>query len=127
MNTKKFERKIKVQINKIFPELDLKQINFSEGTDNSPEGTYVFFKDDKFHVISTEKGKIRAHEKYNTIDDVLWEVLEIVLFDMAMGYALKNREQGKDFRRYLFNKEIELFAKFGAEFKKKNSMKLIIF
>lgn len=46
-------------------------------------------------------------------------MLEIVLFDMAMDYALKNSEQGKDFRRHLFNKEVELFAKFGAEFRKK--------
>lgn len=58
----------------------------------------------------------------------MWEVLEIVLFDMAMDYALKNREQGKDFRRLLFNKEIELFAKFGVEFKNKkvNEIKNIL-
>ncbi|MCI9127235.1 MAG: hypothetical protein HFG28_08565 [Eubacterium sp.] len=128
MNTKQLERKIKFQINKFFPELDLRQINFSEGIDSSPEGTYVFFKNDKFHVIFTEKGKIRMHEEYNIIDDVLWEVLEIVLFDMAMDYALKNREQGKDFRRLLFNQEIELFGKFGAEFKNKkvNEIKNIL-
>lgn len=59
------------------------------------------------------------HEEYTIFDDVLWEVLEIVLFDIAMDYALKNREKGKDFRRRLFNKEIELFAKFGVEFKNK--------
>lgn len=117
MDTKQLEREIKFQVNKIFPELDLRQINFSEGTDNSPEGTYIFFKDDNFHVLFTEKGKIRTHEQYNEIENVLWDVLEIVLFDVAMDYALKNREDGKDFRRPLFKKEIELYAKFGMEFK----------
>lgn len=121
MDTKQLEREIKIQVNKFYPELDLKQINFSEGTDNSPEGTYVFFKDNTFHVLFTEKGKIRTHGVYNKIENVLWDVLEIVLFDVAMDYALKNREKGKDFRRPLFKKEIELYAKFGKKFKNKKN------
>ena len=117
VNTEQLEREIKVQVNKFFPELDWRQISFSEGTDNSPEETYIFSKDDNFHVMFTEKGKIRTHKEYDKVEDVLWDVLEIVLFDVAMDYALKNREQGKDFRRLLFKKEIELYAKFGMEFK----------
>lgn len=119
MDTKQLEREIKIQVNKFYPELNLKQINFSEGTDDSLEGTYIFFKDNTFHVLFTEKGKIRKHEVYNKIENVLWDVLEIVLFDVAMDYALKNREEGKDFRRPLFKKEIELYAKFGTKFKNK--------
>ena len=75
MDTKQLEREIKAQVNKVFPELDLSQINFSEGTDSSPEGTYIFFKDGNINVMFIEKGKIRTHEKYNSVDDVLWDVL----------------------------------------------------
>ena len=117
MDTKQLERELKAQVNQFFPELDLKQIKFCEGTDSSPEGTYIFVKDGKFNVVFTEKGKIRTHEKYNEFGEVLWDVLEIVLFDMAMDYAMKNREQGKDFRRPLFKREIELYARFGTDFK----------
>ena len=84
MNTEQLEREIKVQVNKFFPELDWRQISFSEGTDNSPEETYIFSKDDNFHVMFTEKGKIRTHKEYDKVEDVLWDVLEIVLFDVAM-------------------------------------------
>lgn len=58
MNTKQLERKIKVQINKVFPELDLRQINFSEGTDNSPEGTYVFLRMISFMLYGLKKAKL---------------------------------------------------------------------
>ena len=34
-----------------------------------------------------------------------------------MEYATSNRKNGKDFRRALFSKEIELFSLFGEDFK----------
>ena len=33
---------------------------FAEGTDNSAEGTYIFSKDNEYHILFTEKGKIRS-------------------------------------------------------------------
>lgn len=116
MDTNMLKKEIESQVTKVFPGIDLKQINFCEGGDNSPEGTYVFYKNNKYHILFTEKGKIRTHKEYESIDDILWEVLDIVLFNIAMEYAVKNKEKGRDFRRLLFAKEIELYAKFGKDF-----------
>lgn len=33
---------------------------FVEGTDNSVEGTYIFNKNNEYHILFTEKGKIRS-------------------------------------------------------------------
>ena len=48
---------------------------------------------------------------------MLWYVLEVVLFNVAMDYAIKNQKNGKDFRRILFAKEIELYSEFGEDFR----------
>lgn len=57
MNTKQLEKKIKVQINEFFPELDLGQIYFSKGIHNSPEGTYVFLRMISFMLYWLKKEK----------------------------------------------------------------------
>lgn len=36
---------------------------------------------------------------------------------------MNNREKGKDFRRALFKKELEIYSLFGEQFEKSNSMK----
>ena len=101
------------------PKLKLTQIKFCVGTDNSPEGTYVYVENGKYYYVFTEKGKIREKKELETEEDVLWNVLEVVLFDIAIDYAIKNQNKGEDFRRKLFAKEIELFSKFGENFKKR--------
>lgn len=119
MTTNELEHEIKSRINKIMPELNMSQIRFCKGNDNSPEGTYIYFQNGRYHYIFTEKGRIRVHEELSSVSDVLWKVLNIVLDDISIDYAMKNREEGKDFRRPLFKKEIELFSKFGDEFEKR--------
>ena len=116
MNTKQLEREIRTQVNRVYPELDLRGIYFSEGTENSPEGTYVYSRGNEFHVVFIEKGKRKTQEICHKLNEVLWNVLETVLFDVAMDYALKHRVEGKDFRRPLFKKEVELYGRFSKEF-----------
>ena len=74
-------------------------------------------ENDKYYYVFTEKGKIREKKELVTEEDVLWYVLEVVLFNVAMDYAIKNRKKGEDFRRILFKKEIELYSRFGENFK----------
>ncbi len=116
LDTRELEKEIKSQITKTIPNINFNGINFSIGTDNSPEGTYIYAQEDKYHLVFTEKGKVRVHRELDTKDEVLWSVLDIVVFDVAMDYAMKNRVQGEDFRRQLFAKEIELYARFGKVF-----------
>lgn len=92
---------------------------FTEGTDTSIEGTYIFNKNNKYHVLFTEKGKIRSEIVTEEKREVLWNALEIFSTDIIMDFAMRNREKGKDFRRALFAKEKEIFSIFGNDFDKR--------
>lgn len=97
---------------------------FAEGTDNSIEGSYIFSKNEEYHILFTEKGKIRSDIVTNEEIDVLWNVLQIITPNVAMEYALCNREKGRDFRRALFSKEKEIFSMFGKYFEKRKDAEI---
>jgi len=97
---------------------------FSEGSDNSAEGTYIFCKNDEYHILFTEKGKIRSDIVTNVEREVLWNALEIFSTEMIMDFAVHNRENGKDFRHGLFAKEREIFSKFGKDFEKRKNKEI---
>ncbi len=101
---------------------------FGEGTDNSIEGTYIFNKNNEYHILYTEKGKIRNDILTDDKREVLWHAVQIVSVEIIMNYAMHNREKGKDFRRAFFAKEIEVFSLFGEDFekRKKEEIKIIL-
>lgn len=117
--TKELEKNIKQKIYDKIPNINLQSINFIEGNDESPEGIYVFTENDEYIFIYTEKGKIRERKVLNNENDLMWSILNSVLFKVSMEYAIANRRTGEDFRKALFIKEIELFSLFGDEFKKR--------
>lgn len=94
---------------------------FAEGTDNSIEGTYIFSKDNEYHILFTEKGKIRRDIVTSDEREVLWSALGILSTNIIMDFAMQNREKGKDFRRNLFAKEREIFSLFGEDFEKRKA------
>ncbi len=94
---------------------------FVEGTDNSVEGTYIFNKNNEYHIVFTEKGKIRSDIITDVEREVLWNVLEILSAKIILDFAMRNREKGKDFRRALFAKEKEIFSMFGKDFEKRKN------
>ena len=48
-------------------------------------------------------------------------MLDIVVFHIALTYATQVYNHKSDFRRILFEKEIELFSLFGDDFKNKKA------
>ena len=92
---------------------------FTEGTDNSVEGTYIFSRNNEYHILFAEKGKIRSDIVTYEKREVLWNAVEIISNNIIMQYAICNREKGKDFRRALFKKEVEIFSLFGEDFRKR--------
>jgi len=110
---------MKDRIYKYIPDANLGQIYFSEENEHGFEGTYIYVSEGKYKTASVEKGIIKTKEEYENFDDVLWFVLNVVVFSVALEYASKNREKGKDFRRVLFKKEVELCSMFGAHFEKR--------
>ncbi|MDD3393472.1 MAG: Imm63 family immunity protein [Anaerotignum sp.] len=124
LSTVELEIYIKKSIKDILPKVEIKGINFCVGYNNSPEGTYVFSEDGKYHFMFTEKGRISDDKELYDVTEVLLNVLNAVLFDISMEYAIENRIEGKDFRRSLFKKEIELFSMFGEDFKQRKSKEI---
>lgn len=72
---------------------------FTEGTDNSVEGTYIFNKNNEYHILFTEKGKIRSDIVTDDKREVLWNAVEIFSTNIIMNFAICNREKGKDFEK----------------------------
>lgn len=96
--------------------IQVDNVYFAEGHDNSVEGTYIFAKNDKYHVLFTEKGKIRSDIATSDEREVLWHAVGKFSFNIILDFAKRNQESGKDFRRALFAKETEIFALFGKDF-----------
>ena len=97
---------------------------FAEGSANSVEGTYIFSKNNEYHILFVEKGRIRSDIVTNIEREVLWNALEILSFNITMDFAMQNRENGKDFRRTLFAKEKEIFSLFGKDFEMRKNAEI---
>ena len=116
--TIELKRYIINQIENKIGSVDWRKINFAEGNENSAEGTYIFSRDNVYHILFTEKGKVREDKITTDEKEVIRSVLDIVSFDIAMEFAISNREKNKDFRRKLYEKEVEIYSLFGETFEK---------
>ena len=116
--TIELKRYIINQIENKIGSVDWRKINFAEENENSAEGTYIFSRDNVYHILFTEKGKVREDKITTDEKEVIRSVLDIVSFDIAMEFAISNREKNKDFRRKLFEKEVEIYSLFGETFEK---------
>ena len=125
--TIELKRYIINQIENKIGSVDWRKINFAEGNENSAEGTYIFSRDNVYHILFTEKGKVREDKITTDEKEVIRSVLDIVSFDIAMEFAISNREKNKDFRRKLFEKEVEIYSLFGETFEKSKKREIKIF
>lgn len=94
---------------------------FSEGAEGSAEGTYIFNRDNEYHILDTEKGKISRDIVTDEEREVLWYALRAFSIQIVLDFAKRNEEKGKDFRRALFAKEKEIFSLFGSDFEKRKN------
>ncbi len=124
LSTIELENYIKKEILDRLGKTDWQDINFKEGNKNSIEGTYIFNQNNEYHILYTEKGKIKEDRITSEKEEVLWCVVDIISFKIAMKYAMKNREEGRDFRRALFKKEVEIYSQFGEKFEKKKRLEI---
>lgn len=124
LSTEELKNYIHNEIKTQLGEIPCSNLFFTEGTDNSVEGTYVFNKDKEYHILFAEKGKVRSDIVTNRKREVLWNVIGVVSVNIIMDFALCNREKGKDFRRALFRKEKEIFSLFGDDFKKRKEKEI---
>ena len=87
-------------------EVSFKGIYFEEGKKGSAEGVYIFAKNNGYHVLYTERGQIQKERISLDEREILWEVLANVSIPIIRKYAVRNRQNGKDFRRARFFKSL---------------------
>ena len=114
LSTEELKNYVYNEIRTRLGEVSCGNLFFAEGTDNS-----VFNKNNEYHILFTEKGKIRSDIVTDEKREVLWNVVEIISANIIINFAICNREKGKDFRRALFAKEKEIFSLFGQDFQKR--------
>jgi len=90
--------------------VELVNVFFAEGNDNSQEGTYVFTDENGYNYLFTEKGKIQKHEITMEIFQIAYWVMDKIVFGVALEYATENRVPNRDFRRILFEEEKKLWS-----------------
>lgn len=94
-------------------DLPLKSIYFEEGNECSSEGVYLFTKDNKYHYLETEKGKIMCDDTTVEVEEILYRIVGVIILNLALDSV----KGGESFRREFHEKQIELFSLFGEEFK----------
>ena len=74
------------------------------------------------HYVVVERGKELEHVTTCDIDELLWHVFQSVTFDLASDFAVKHRVEGRDFRRTLFSKQLELLAALSPEWARREAL-----
>src|SRR6185436_14130198 len=101
-------------------ERDLPTFGNSEGTgrpDVEVSGTHCTF----YHYVVRERDREYERTTTNDIDDLLYTVLVHVSFSVAMRFEIQHRVPGQDFRRLMFQKQIELLASLRPEWAERQS------
>lgn len=60
LSTEELKRYVCNEIQMKLGEVACGNLFFAEGTDDSVEGTYIFSKNNEYHILFAEKGKIRS-------------------------------------------------------------------
>ncbi|MDE6662812.1 MAG: hypothetical protein K2K46_05635 [Lachnospiraceae bacterium] len=124
LSTEELKKYVYSEIQTILGDVSCNNLFFAEGTDNSVEGTYIFSRDNQYHILFTEKGKVRSDIVTDKKREVLWNALNIISTSIIMDFAMCNRDKDKDFRRALFAKEKEIFSLFGSDFEKRKNKEI---
>lgn len=61
---------------------------------------------DKYHLVVTERGSELERFSTGSKEEAMYRLLSAITFEIASDYELKNRIEGRDFRRMLFAKQV---------------------
>lgn len=76
----------------------------------------IRIKKNGYHYVILEKGQEIKHQVTKNLDELLYWTFKDITFEMACDYEVRNRIEGQDFRRLLFNKQLELINLISEEF-----------
>jgi hypothetical protein len=91
--------------------------------DKGEEGR-CYSDDDGYHYRYFERGILRQDEATSDLSEITFIALESSVHPLASRYECKHRIKGQDFRRLLFEKELQYFSIIGEEYKRKIEAKI---
>ena len=84
-------------------------IFYREGGENCIEGLYIWSDEKGYNYLYTEKGRIYKHIITNDFFDIIYVVLDEYIWNLSIKYAREHLDPNKDFRRALFDRQVELW------------------
>jgi hypothetical protein len=89
--------------------------------DGSP---HVEVSDDLYHYVVTERGEELERRSTPHADELLYWLLQGVTFSLSCDFELRHRVVGKDFRRLLFAKQLELLRGLSLDWERKRAKEI---
>ena len=91
---------------------------FSETRPAISDGWYVFW-DQQYVLVFEERGKETERIESQDAKDILYRIFKSITSSIASEYELDHRIESQDFRRILFDKQLELLNTIDESFAKK--------
>lgn len=93
-----------------------------EPSDNG--SPHVEFIDGEFQYVVTERGSESDRRSTPEINEILYWLVNDLVFWMSVNYELKNRIEAQDCRRVMFAHRLELMERAGREFADRLSIEI---
>lgn len=129
-NTKQIENEITKLFNIInngieeeYRIIDMNSIFFEESNPAKAPGTYVYADSMGYHLdIVGDRGGVVEEIIKKNVDDLYFELCWTLSSSISTLYAGKNRIKGKDWRRIMFAKRVQLLENINSDFAKKGKI-----
>ena len=72
---------------------------------------HIEIDDRGYHYVVSERGTEYKRKTTRNVHTLLYWIFKDIVFEMASDFELNHRKPEEDFRRILFNKDLELFEK----------------
>ena len=72
---------------------------------------HIEIDDQGYHYVVSERGTEYKRKTTRNFHTLLYWIFKDIVFEMASDFELNHRKPEEDFRRILFNKDLELFEK----------------
>jgi len=123
-STKKLKQIIIENYNKIKPYVGEasyisleSRVFFEKGRADLSSGTYVYSDERGYHIeYIGDKGGIVDKYDSDSFLEINFRICNELITSIAFKFCVDNREPGKDGRRILFKKELELLSIIGEEY-----------
>ena len=105
----------------VYKELD---DNFDSGTPNGQDGSFCFSDEHGYHYCVVERGQLRVNVTTQSLSEITYQVLSSDIFWMAVEFESIHRIKGRDFRRLLFQKEMQYWSILGESLAERAAQKI---